>query len=103
MKVELLHIVDCPNTDIAQANARTALDALGLVDVAVELVTIRTEAEARSTRFGGSPTLLVDGVDLFPTAPARSLACRVYTTENGFAGAPTRQQLEVALVAATGR
>ena len=53
MKVELLHIVDCPNTDIAEANARAALDALGLGGVAVELVTIHTEAEAASLGFGG--------------------------------------------------
>lgn len=97
MKVELLHIVDCPNTDIAEANACAALDALGLVGVAVEVVTIRTEAEAANTRFGGSPTILVDGVDLFPTAPIRSLACRVYATESGFAGAPTQEQIEAAL------
>ena len=97
MKVELLHIVDCPNTDIAEANARAALDAIGFVDVAVELVAIRTEAEATNSPFGGSPTLLVDGVDLFPTAPVRSLACRVYPTESGFAGAPTPEQIEAAL------
>ncbi|GAA1615596.1 MULTISPECIES: hypothetical protein [Leucobacter] len=97
MKVELLHIVDCPNTDIAEANARAALDALGLGGVPVEVVTIRTEAEAASTQFGGSPTILVDGVDLFPTAPVRSLACRVYATESGFAGAPTPEQIEAAL------
>lgn len=101
MKVELLHIVDCPNTDIAAANARAALDALGLGTVAVEVVTVRTEAEAASTQFGGSPTILVDGVDLFPTAPVRSLACRVYATESGFAGAPTKEQIEAALRAAS--
>lgn len=97
MKVELLHIVDCPNTDIAEANARAALDALGLGGVAVELVTIHTEAEAASLGFGGSPTLLADGVDLFPTSPVQALACRVYTTENGFAGAPTTSQIEWAI------
>ena len=97
MKVELLHIVDCPNTDIAEANARAALDALGLGGDPVELVTIRTEAEAASTQFGGSPTILVDGVDLFPTTPARSLACRVYATGSGYAGAPTQEQIEAAL------
>ena len=97
MKVELLHIVGCPNTDVAEANARAALDALGFRAVPVELVTIRTEAEAVSTRFGGSPTILVDGVDLFPTTPVSSLACRVYATGSGFAGAPTQEQLEVAL------
>ena len=97
MKVELLHIVDCPNTDIAETNARAALDALGLGGVPVELVTIRTEAEAASTQFGGSPTILLDGVDLFPTAPVRSLACRVYATGSGYAGAPTQEQIEAAL------
>ncbi|WP_125100224.1 hypothetical protein [Leucobacter chromiireducens] len=97
MKIELLHIVDCPNTDIAEANARAALDTLGLGAVAVEVVTIRTEAEAASTQFGGSPTILVDGVDLFPTAPVRALACRVYATESGIAGAPTQEQIEATL------
>ncbi|WP_396278495.1 hypothetical protein [Glutamicibacter creatinolyticus] len=97
MKIELLHIVGCPNTDIAEANARAALDALGLGAVPIELVTIRTEDEAVSTRFGGSPTILVDGVDLFPTAPVHSLACRVYPTESGFAGAPTSSQITKAL------
>ena len=97
MKVELLHIVDCPNTAVAEEHARAALDSLGLTDVPVELVTIHSEAEAANTRFGGSPTILVDGVDLFPTAPVRSLACRVYATRNGFAGAPTQEQIEVAL------
>lgn len=92
MKVELLHIVDCPNTAIAEAHARAALDTLGFTDVPVELMTIQTEAEAASSAFGGSPTILVDGVDLFPTTPVRSLACRVYATENGFAGAPTPSQ-----------
>ena len=33
MKVELLHIVDCPNTAIAEAHARAALDTLGFTDV----------------------------------------------------------------------
>lgn len=97
MKVELLHILHCPNAAIAEEHARTALDALGLTDVPVELVTIGTEIEAASTRFGGSPTLLVDGVDLFPTEPVRVLACRVYATENGFTGAPSVRQIEEAL------
>lgn len=97
MKVELLHIVDCPNTAVAEEHARAALDSLGLTEVPVELVTIRTEAEAADAPFGGSPTILLDGVDLFPTATVRSLACRVYTTESGYAGAPTQEQIEAAL------
>ncbi|QUW18171.1 hypothetical protein [Agrococcus sp. Marseille-Q4369] len=97
MKVQLLHLDDCPNTGDAEARTRGALDTLGLTDVLIESVTIRTEAEATSNRFGGSPTALVDGADLFPATPVRSLACRVYATEKGFAGAPTQAQLEEAL------
>jgi hypothetical protein len=97
MKVQLLHIDACPNTADAEARTRGALDALGCADVPVESVTIRSEAEAASIQFGGSPTILVDGTDLFPTMPVRSLACRVYRTEDGFAGAPTQEQLEEAL------
>ena len=44
-----------------------------------------------------APSILVDGVDLFPTQPVRSLACRVYSTERGYAGAPTPSQIEEAL------
>ncbi|MFT8637997.1 MAG: hypothetical protein ABF811_08580 [Pseudoclavibacter sp.] len=97
MKVQLLHIDDCPNSADAEARTRGALDALGLADVLVESVTIHSDAEAVVTRFGGSPTILVDGVDLFPTTPIGSLACRVYATANGYAGAPTQRQLEEAL------
>lgn len=97
MKVELLHIVDCPNTGIAEANVRAALDAHGLSDVPIRLVTIRSEVETTRMPFGGSPTILVDGVDLFPVTPVRSLACRVYGTGHGIAGAPTQDQVKEAL------
>lgn len=65
MKVQLLHIADCPNTAIAEARTRSALDALSLSTIPNEMVMITTEAEA-SARFGGSPTILVEGADLFP-------------------------------------
>jgi hypothetical protein len=40
------------------------------------------------------------GVDLFPTDDRTSdLACRIYLTPNGLAGAPTQQQLEAAIAA----
>ena len=97
MKVELLHIVDCPNTASAEANARAALDVLGLTAVPIQLVKIHTEVDATNAQFAGSPTILVDGVDLFPTTPVRSLACRVYATGKGFAGAPGQEQIEAAL------
>lgn len=98
MKVQVLHIEECPSWEEAGARARQALDGAGLADVAVEFVVIRTPNEAASTAFAGSPTIVVDGEDLFPSdGQTTSLACRVYFTEHGLAGTPTRTQIERAL------
>nr|WP_274636467.1 hypothetical protein [Microbacterium bovistercoris] len=98
MKVRVLHIDGCPNWEDAVARTRRALGAVGLADVPVEAVLIRTEAEAVSSGFAGSPTIVVDGEDLFPSdGRTADLACRVYLTETGPAGAPGPEQLEPAL------
>lgn len=97
MKLQVLHIRECPNTAEATTRLRRALDAVGLHAITVDVVLIRTEAEAASTPFAGSPTFLLDGADLFPATTTLSLACRVYPTEHGFAGTPTQAQLEQVL------
>ena len=98
VRVQVLHIGECPNWEEAGLRTRSALDALGLADVPVESVLIGTEREAVDSGFAGSPTITVDGEDLFPSAGRTSdLACRVYLTETGLAGLPTRAQLEAAL------
>lgn len=97
MKVELLHIDECPNWQEAGALTRQALDACGFLDVSVTFVLIRTEREAMDAGFAGSPTIVVDGEDLFPSEGRTvDLACRIYLTERGLAGTPTLTQLEQA-------
>ncbi|MGW9631128.1 hypothetical protein ACWGST_10520 [Agromyces sp. NPDC055520] len=118
MRVEILHIDGCPNTERAGANVRAALDvvrlrgaghgaagfdtaghgAAGLADVPVEFVLLTTPEAARETAFAGSPTIAVDGRDLFPSDGATdALACRVYPTPAGLAGVPTVEQIVEAL------
>ena len=98
MRVEILHIDDCPNWVEASARTRAALDAAGFTGTAVEYVLLTTPDEASATAFGGSPTIAVDGEDLFPTAGAiGELACRVYVTPTGLAGLPTIGQITAAL------
>ncbi|WP_311858269.1 hypothetical protein [Microbacterium aquilitoris] len=95
VKIQVLHIEDCPNWQEAGDRVRLVLDSIGRGDVPVEFVLIRTGAEAVSSGFAGSPTILLDGQDLFPSqGNTADLACRVYLTERGFAGAPTVGQLE---------
>jgi len=51
--------------------------------------------------FHGSPSILVDGVDLFAEPGAGvGLSCRVYRTPEGLSGAPTVEQLRAALAVA---
>lgn len=57
--------------------------------------------EAQRVGFHGSPSILIDGVDVFAEPDAGvGLACRVYATPDGPAGAPTLDQLRTAVTRA---
>lgn len=99
----MLYFAGCPNWELAQARLRDALVAVGLAEIP-ELIEVTDQDHAEQLGFRGSPTLMVDGHDLFgqPEAPA-GLACRVYATPTGLAGSPTTQQLVEALADAAAR
>lgn len=95
MRVEVVHIDECPNWVAAGERVRGALDRVGLSDVPVEFVLVTTSEEAAESAFAGSPTILIDGVDVVPSGgQTTDLACRVYVTETGLAGLPSERQLE---------
>ncbi|GEK86572.1 hypothetical protein [Microbacterium aerolatum] len=95
MKVDVVHIDDCPNWVTAGDRVRAALDALGMVDVPVGYVLLRTPEEASEVVFAGSPTILLDGQDAFASGGSTTdLACRVYMTDTGLAGLPSVRQIE---------
>lgn len=97
MRIEILHIDDCHNWGEAGERMRTALETAG-VDAAVGFRLLRTSQEAAQVPFSGSPTILIDGTDAFPTASTTSdLACRLYWTDGGPAGVPSLEQLVVAI------
>ncbi len=98
MKVTLLYFDDCPNWMVADAHLRTlAAEDPGLE---IERRIVDTFEAAEETRFRGSPSVLVEGLDLFaePDAPV-GLSCRVYETPAGPAGSPTLEQLRRAISA----
>ncbi len=96
MRVTLQYFDGCPNWQTAHADL-DALAAEGL-DFQLELELVDTVERAEDIGFRGSPTLLVDGIDHFadPEAPV-GLSCRVYRTDRGFAGSPSRNQLRAHL------
>jgi hypothetical protein len=94
--MNVLYFEGCPTYVAARQPLREVLAELG---VEVELVAVNTDDEAMRVRFPGSPTIRVDGKNLFPL-PERSawaLGCRTYATPEGLKGYPTREMIRDAL------
>lgn len=98
MKIEVLHIDECPGWELALQRVREALDAVGRSGVEVTEHVLHADAAATASAFAGSPTIVVDGADLFPSDGRTSaLACRIYATERGIAPSPSVDQIVAAL------
>lgn len=100
MRLEILYFDGCPAYRAAEETLREALAEEG-VEAGVEMVPVNTDEEARRLRFPGSPTIRVDGRDLFPGGAEERedwrLGCRVYATPEGLKGSPNIEMLREAL------
>ena len=72
--VELLFWDGCPSYPAALAELRAALGE----DVDVTCARSSREEQAVAEGFPGSPTIRVDGADLFPIDEPPALTCRIY-------------------------
>ena len=70
MKIQVLQVPDCPHAAMLVARLTELLGD----DVPVDQVNVDDEDQARSLGMRGSPTLLLDGTDPFPTDQPASLA-----------------------------
>jgi hypothetical protein len=97
-KVEVLYFDGCP-TYVAAAEALKGVLAGEGVQAEVDMVSVNIDEEAQRLRFPGSPTIRVDGEDLFPAGEREDwrLGCRVYATPEGLKGSPTAGMLKAAL------
>ncbi|MGX1886491.1 hypothetical protein [Streptomyces sp. NPDC055287] len=101
MKIEVLVAPACPHRQLAEERLQQALNESGLSATGFTTRVIADLVEAEESWFKGSPTILIDGRDPFPEDGAvPSLACRVYRSPDGPAGAPSMGQLRRALRAA---
>ncbi len=93
--VTLQYFDGCPHWEVDDERLHTLADEL---DVDVQYEVIDTVEAAEQRRFRGSPTILVDGVDVFSTGDEPfGLSCRQFDTPEGPAGSPTLDQLRTAL------
>ena len=98
MDLELLYVAGCPNVDLARRRIVLASEQAGIA-VEVREREITDEAEAVALGMGGSPTILVLGVDVSrPAGDAPgSVSCRLYRGDAGVEGAPAVDDLVAAL------
>lgn len=96
MDIKLLYFEGCPNWKTA--DERLAALAAEVPGITVTRHLVDTLEEAERVGFRGSPSIVVDGVDVFAEAGAPiGLLCRRYLTPDGPAGAPTLDQLRAVI------
>jgi hypothetical protein len=95
VRVELLHLDDCPLWRGAAERLREAMRTAGLDAASLLLRSVPTEDAPAD--FPGSPTILVGGRDPFSTAMPAGPTCRRYQTERGLDRAPSMERLVEAL------
>jgi hypothetical protein len=103
-EIELFWWEGCPSTERALADLRSVLREAGFDPDIVRVREIRTDVDARRAGFVGSPTIMIDGVDVQPTEPAEplGLTCRVYRRRDGrLSPTPDPEDLREALRRAT--
>jgi glutaredoxin len=83
--LELLWWEGCPSTERALAELHEAMRDVGLEEADVRTREIETDADASAASFRGSPTILIDGVDVAGASEADQigLGCRVYRRRDG--------------------
>ena len=99
MKIQFLYYEDCPSHDQALERLRQVMAEEDL-DMPIEVIKVETEEQAQEWGFIGSPTILVDGQDIFPPpADAQpALTCRVYQWPDGrFSPMPSPDMIREAL------
>ena len=99
MKVEVLYFNGCPNHLPTVERVRDILHGMGLHHDVRE-IEVDTYEKAEASRFLGSPSVRIDGVDIEP--PARNakvfgLTCRTYVDGATRTGLPSRELISAAI------
>lgn len=98
--VELLVVPECPGEAATRDLVRAVLDGSGLSDVGIRTTVVVGPDDAATHRFGGSPSVRINGVDPFPSEGAPSLACRLYRTPTGLSNIPDPEPIRALIAAA---
>jgi hypothetical protein len=98
MKLEILHIADCPGVVLLEQRIAEAIGGTR-ADLAITHRVLDSDSAATDAGMTGSPTLLIDGHDPFAEPGlGASVSCRLYHTDGGAVDrAPSVTALRAAL------
>ncbi|HCS38312.1 MAG TPA: hypothetical protein DIW44_01845 [Anaerolineaceae bacterium] len=92
-KIQFFCIEECPSTEQAWNDLLDCLNKLGIT-IQPERIVIHDDLEAEFHTFQGSPSIKVDGVDLWKREQAEfHMGYRSYTTPGGLSDRPTIEML----------
>ena len=80
MTITILYFDGCPNWELARERVVEAVQLAGARNE-IELRRVDSPEEAEQVGFAGSPTILIDGADPFPTGTT-GFACRLYNGDH---------------------
>jgi hypothetical protein len=99
-EIKLLYFDGCPSWKSALGILKKVIET-EKIQASVTLVKIETPEQAQKERFLGSPSFIVNGVDLWPEERQNyTLSCRIYNTPAGMKGFPTVEMLKLRLIEA---
>jgi hypothetical protein len=105
MHIQFLYFAECPSHEQALQRLRQALDDVQLT-ATIEVLEVTSDEQAQQLRFAGSPTILVEGEDLFSAEQGAvyGLTCRAYRLDDGrISPLPTVEMMRNALRQAQAR
>ncbi len=104
MTIEVLYFEGCPNFEATLNRVNQILKDLGMKQKVLEVI-ITTPKMAESFRFLGSPTVLVNGLDVEPSARNSNqigFGYRTYPSGDRRVGIPSEEMVRAAILEAQG-
>lgn len=99
MKIRVLYFDGCPSYEPTVATVHEVVAEQNL-EAEIELIRVSSEEEAIAQRFFGSPTVLINGVDieaLNALTMESDLCCRLYYAQGALRGQPSKEMIRTAL------
>jgi|YelNatPaOPRAMG01_1025707.scaffolds.fasta_scaffold00381_15 hypothetical protein len=99
--IEFQYFEGCPNAGATLENLLEAINELGLPEEIIKVVKIDDLASARMHKFQGSPTILINGRDIYTEREPQgfNFTCRIYNFDGEQTGKIPKEYVKEKILA----